>query len=177
MQSKKPLTKPLKIALFDGEVVCLGEGAVNFSMTVEAASLTAAALAEAVEAAQRGLAAGAGAAILLVEDEPIIRIQVAEVLSDAGYTVIEAGDAAEALAELEHGGDIQLMFTDVQMPGRLDGLGLAHLVARRWPMVFLMVASGHKEIGEDALPLGGRFLKKPYAFGEVLRHVRELTAG
>ena len=175
MNPKSPLARPLKVALVDGEVVFLGEGAVNFSMTLEAAEQTARNLSDVMQAAMQ--AGGPPApVILVVEDEAMIRAHVAMSLSDAGYSVIEASDAQEALLELERGAQIDLLFTDVQMPGSVDGLKLAQWVSVRWPRVTLLVSSGSFEPAKDAIPSGGRFLGKPYDFHELLRHVRELTA-
>lgn len=174
MTPKSPLTQPLRVALVEGEIVFLGEGAVNFSMTVEAASGTARALTGALAAA--GRAAGAlPPVVLVVEDEAMILAHVACVLSEAGYRVIEAANADEALSALEGGARVHLVFTDVQMPGKVDGLELARLVSTRWPRTSLLISSGRLELESDRLPPGGRFLRKPYDFGVMLRHVRELT--
>lgn len=173
MNPKSPLSRPLKVALIEGEIVFLGEGAVNFSMTLEAAEITSRELSDLVAAARAWPATAP--VVLVVEDEGPIRARAAMVLNDAGYRVIEAADADEALLELEKGVPIDILFTDVQMPGRFDGLALAHWVSLRWPRVTLLIASGRAAPAEDRLPAGCRFLEKPYRFPEMLRHVRELT--
>jgi CheY-like chemotaxis protein len=174
MSPKSPLSRPLTVTLIEGEVVFLGEGAVNFSMTWDAALGTAQALAEALKGRD---ARPLPAVVLVVEDEAMIRADVAGALSDAGYHVIEAADAEEALGQLEKGLRIHLLFTDVQMPGEVDGLELARMVSVRWPKTPVLVCSGRVEIASHVLPPGGRFLHKPYDYSLMLRHVRELTAG
>ena len=80
----------------------------------------------------------------------------------AGYEALEARDADEAIGILEARADIDLVFTDVQMPGTMDGIKLAHYIRDRWPPVKLIVASGHAIIEESNLPTGSRFFAKPY---------------
>jgi CheY-like chemotaxis protein len=114
--------------------------------------------------------------VLVVEDEPLVRIGALENLADAGFEVIEASNADEAIAILERRPDIHVVFTDIQMPGSMDGLRLAHFVRHRWPPIKIIATSGHAQIAEDDLPQGGRFLRKPYTHDEVARTIRELVA-
>jgi CheY-like chemotaxis protein len=114
--------------------------------------------------------------VLIVEDDELVREIGASVLTDAGYLVIEADGANQALAALEAGTEIHLMFTDIQMPGDMDGLQLAHIVSVRWPMIHLLISSGQVLPTRGAMPQGGRYLSKPYTAAEVLRHVGELVA-
>jgi CheY-like chemotaxis protein len=100
--------------------------------------------------------------VLVVEDEPLIRICAAHCLADAGFEVIEAADAAEAMEALEARNDVALVFTDVNMPGQLDGLELAWEVSRRRPEIPVIVTSGKATPREDQIPWGSRFLAKPY---------------
>lgn len=167
MSPKSALDRPLQITVIDGEAVFLGEGAVNFSMTLEAARRTLGRLAEVLRQPVR--------IILLVEDEPIVRELGVSALEGAGYGVIVAGNAADAMKALEAGAQVHLVFTDIQMPGEFDGLELAHRVNDRWPAIHLLIASG-RELGDRQMPAKGRFLSKPYAAAEMLRHVGELTA-
>ncbi|CAN7433965.1 response regulator [Phenylobacterium sp. LjRoot225] len=108
--------------------------------------------------------------VLVVEDELLIRICAACCLADAGFEVIEAADAEEAIAALEARADVVLVFTDVNMPGQIDGLDLAWEVSRRRPEVAVIVTSGKAIPREDQIPSGGRFLAKPYS-PEVLAKI------
>ena len=101
--------------------------------------------------------------VFLVEDEVGLRMVAVDGLEDAGYRVLEAGSAAEALQILESRGDVGVLFTEINMPGALDGLSLAELVHRRWPQIKLVVTSGR------GLPDDGRFLNKPYSLEEMTR--------
>lgn len=114
--------------------------------------------------------------IVVVEDETLIRFAVVAALEEAHFGVIEAGHAGEALTILEHEGvRVHVVFTDVRMPGPMDGLMLAHHVRRHWPRIGLLVASGQGIVSEDALPEGSRFIPKPYRLDHVVHHIRELA--
>jgi CheY-like chemotaxis protein len=147
-------------------------------MTYEAARITLLRLADAL----RGLLLNeptvrrSGAVVLLVEDETTIRELGAVVLEDAGYAVIEADSAISALQTLEMGAQVHVLFTDIQMPGDLNGLELAHIVADRWPAVRLLVSSGLVTPHPSGLPPHGRFIAKPYGMEDMLRQVNELVA-
>jgi CheY-like chemotaxis protein len=112
--------------------------------------------------------------VLLVEDEPLIRMVSAESLQDEGFEVVEAANADEALEVLRSRADVGLLFTDVNMPGRLDGLALAEMVYRLWPSIKLVVTSGRR-FGEP-LPDDGRFLGKPYDLSAMTRLITEVSA-
>lgn len=113
------------------------------------------------------------ALILVVDDEVLERMGASDMFLDAGYRVLEAGDADEALRFFETNADIRLLFTDVSMPGSMDGSALARQVAARWPQVGIIVTSGRPR--PDKLPLSMRFHDKPYEPMAVLRQVREMT--
>jgi DNA-binding NtrC family response regulator len=100
--------------------------------------------------------------VLVVEDEPFVRMVAADALTDSGIMAWEAGDADEALHVLDEHPGIGLVFTDVNMPGGMDGLGLAHEVSVRRPDVSLIVTSGAMNIADEELPDRGSFLPKPY---------------
>ena len=108
--------------------------------------------------------------VLLVDDEPLIRLVAADGLEDAGYDVVEAASASEALKILQTRGDVGVLFTDVNMPGDLDGLGLAGLVHDRWPNIKLVVTSGRPLAGH--VPDDGRFLTKPYTAEQMTACLR-----
>jgi CheY-like chemotaxis protein len=96
--------------------------------------------------------------ILIVEDEHLIRMDAADMIGAAGFDVVEAGNADEAIAILERRFDISVVFTDVQMPGSMDGLKLAAAVRGRWPPIKIVATSG-LNIGEGELPRSERFAK------------------
>jgi CheY-like chemotaxis protein len=105
--------------------------------------------------------------ILVVEDESLINLMVSEDLRRAGHIVISAYSADQAIAILESRNDIRLVFTDVDMPGSMDGLKLAAALRDRWPLVRIVITSGKHP--ETALPRGMPFVPKPYRIDEVLR--------
>ena len=115
--------------------------------------------------------------VLLVEDEAMVRMLGCDVLEEAGFEVIEAANADEALAVLRGGVDVQVLFTDVEMPGSLDGYGLARLAHEGWPQVKVLIVSGRSHPGPGDLPPGGAFIGKPYSPSEVVRRVREMAGG
>lgn len=100
--------------------------------------------------------------ILVVEDEPIIRMDIAIHLSDAGFEVLEAGNAADALVCLGNDPSIKVVMTDVDMPGQMDGLGLAARITQAWPLVRIIVVSGEPNATVAAMPDGCVFFDKPY---------------
>ncbi len=114
--------------------------------------------------------------MIIVEDEPLIRLMAVDVLADAGYTVLEADNADEALNVLEtQAAKINVLFTDVHMPGELDGLALAHHALRHWPWIGQLITSGRAHPAINTMPEGSRFLPKPYRTGEIIEHLRELV--
>src|SRR5687768_2058427 len=107
--------------------------------------------------------------ILLVEDEPLIRMMTSEALEDEGFCVVEAVDAAEALGQLEASPGTHLIVTDVRMPGKIDGIELAELVAQRWPDIRIIIVSGHARPSTASLPKGAIFLNKPYQPSQLVK--------
>jgi two-component system, response regulator PdtaR len=116
------------------------------------------------------------AVVLIVEDEFLLRMHAAEMIGDSGFDVVEAGNADEAIAILEARTDIHVVFTDIQMPGSMDGLKLAKFVRGRWPPIKIVATSGFVNVGKDDLPEGGRFLSKPYRPEQIVATLREVTA-
>ena len=108
--------------------------------------------------------------ILVVEDETLIRELVAEELEVAGYTIVIANDADQAIAILEARQDIHLVFTDVNMPGSTDGLKLAAAVRDRWPPVHIIITSG--KIRPLEIPANALFIPKPYVGKNVVAAMR-----
>ena len=115
--------------------------------------------------------------ILVVEDEPLIRIGLASLVEEAGYEALEAGGADEAIRIIERHPEVRIIITDVDMPGGMDGIRLAHFVRGRWPPIQLIVISGKVDIGTSLLPEGARFFAKPCPETALLAAVRELSAG
>jgi CheY-like chemotaxis protein len=115
------------------------------------------------------------AAVLVVEDEVLIRMSIADSIADGGFTVYEAANADQAIHLLETHPDIRVLFTDIDMPGSMDGLRLAEAVRDRWPPVKIVITSGHVTIGVDQLPADNHFFAKPYDADKVVRTLRELV--
>ena len=112
--------------------------------------------------------------VLIVEDEFLLRMDAVDMISSAGFEAIEASNADEAIGILEARCDITVVFTDIQMPGSMDGLKLARAVRGRWPPIKIVATSG-LSVGAADLPEGGRFVRKPYSPVEVTGVLRELT--
>ena len=112
--------------------------------------------------------------VLVVEDEPLILMGAVDFVESAGFEALEARNADEAIRLLERRSDIALVFTDVDMPGTMDGLRLAHAVRERWPPVFLLLASGKAILKESDLPAGARFFSKPYSEESITNTMRQL---
>ncbi len=115
--------------------------------------------------------------VLIVEDELLLRMNAVEMVGAAGFEVIEAGNADEAIEILETRPDITVVFTDIQIPGSMDGLKLARAIKGRWPPIKIIATSGRLNVEEIDLPEGGRFLPKPYGSQEITGVLRELTSG
>ena len=107
--------------------------------------------------------------VLVVEDEPIIRMNTVATIEDAGYVVIEASNADDAILLLEAHPDIRVVFSDIEMPGTMDGLKLVHAVRKRWPPVILILASGRVSPLVAEMPADTVFLSKPYAEDDLLK--------
>lgn len=112
--------------------------------------------------------------VLVVEDNSLVRVVIADFLESAGFAVIQAADGAAALLILASGAAFQLLFTDVQMPGPIDGVGVAMRVREQHPGMPIVVTSGHG--APETLPLNGRFIAKPYDNRKVVTLLSELLA-
>jgi CheY-like chemotaxis protein len=115
------------------------------------------------------------AVILIVEDDPLLRELAVGLVEDAGFVALEAGDAGQAVVQLEARADIAVMFTDINMPGRMDGLKLAHMVRDRWPPIKILVVSGQVRLRQSDLPSNSAFLEKPYRGEAVIARLRSLV--
>jgi CheY-like chemotaxis protein len=114
------------------------------------------------------------AVVLVVEDEMLLRMRAVDMVEDAGFTPVEAVDADEAVAILESRSDIALLFTDIQMPGSMDGLGLAHAVHERWPPVKIILVSGQLKAPNIDIPADSRFFGKPLKAGEMIAEIQDI---
>lgn len=115
--------------------------------------------------------------VVIVEDEPLIRMAAVDDLIDAGFMVIEAEHAADAIAILQSRAIyVDLLFTDIHMPGTMDGLALAHHASANWPWIALLLASGLTRPQTHEMPAGCWFLAKPYDPGKLVAHAKALTA-
>jgi CheY-like chemotaxis protein len=112
--------------------------------------------------------------VLIVEDEMLPRMRAMELVEDAGYASVEAVDGDEAFAILESRSDIALLLTDIQMPGRMDGLKLAHAVHKRWPPIKIIVVSGQLKLLDIDIPADGRFFEKPLEAATMIAEIRAM---
>ncbi len=112
--------------------------------------------------------------ILIVEDDALVRMSGIDMLEAAGFEVIDAASADDAIAILERAPEVQLLFTDVDMPGSMNGLELAALVHERWPNVRLLVTSGHHHIANSDVPDAGCFVPKPYSSMTIVNQITTL---
>ncbi|UOK70395.1 response regulator [Ancylobacter polymorphus] len=116
-------------------------------------------------------------AVLVVEDEPLVRFDIADYLAENGFEVHEAASADQALAILEAIPAIRLVFTDIDMPGSMDGLKLSAAVRKRWPPVQIIVTSGNRIAAAADMPEGSLFFAKPYRPADIARSMQGLLAG
>ena len=113
-------------------------------------------------------------AILIVEDDPLLRLLTVDIVESAGFVALPADNADEAVAILEARSDIALLLTDINMPGSMDGLKLAHAVRNRWPPIKIIVVSSR--VTECDLPTDSRFFAKPYHAEKLISEIRSLIA-
>lgn len=113
--------------------------------------------------------------VLVVEDEPLIRMTAVDMLEDAGFAVQEASNAHEAIERLRRDPDLHVLFTDVTMPGSMDGLALAHHAARDYPRIGVVIVSSHPAPAPHLMPEGALFLAKPYEPHHAVAHVHRVT--
>ncbi len=114
------------------------------------------------------------ALVLVVEDEMLLRMRAVDIVEDAGFASVEALDADEAVAILESRSDIALLFTDIQMPGSMDGLGLAHAVHERWPPVKIILVSGQLKLADIDIPPNSCFFGKPFEAAEMIAEIQDM---
>jgi two-component system, response regulator PdtaR len=112
--------------------------------------------------------------ILTVEDELLLSEYLGEILEEAGYSVVAAANADEAIAVLERRDDIRIVITDINMPGSMDGLRLAAAVKGRWPPIRIIIATGKGAPRTDEMPPDSQFVPKPYRSDRILAAVRHV---
>lgn len=110
--------------------------------------------------------------VLVVEDEMVLRIRAVDIVEDAGFTAVEAVNADEALSILESRSDISLLFSDIQMPGSIDGLKLAHAVHQRWPHIKIVLVSGQVKLADNDKPSNSRFFGKPIDVKQMIAELQ-----
>jgi CheY-like chemotaxis protein len=114
------------------------------------------------------------ALVMVVEDEALIRMDTVQMIEGAGYEVIEASNADEAVLILENRGDVEIVFTDINMPGSMDGLKLVKAIRMRWLWICLIVTSGKVMPLDGDIPADGRFIPKPYNARHVANILHEM---
>ena len=114
--------------------------------------------------------------VLVVEDEVFSRFHAVDLVEAAGYRAIEASNADEAIAILESRKDVRIVFTDIDMPGSMDGLKLARAVRDRWPPIELILTSGHFDVPENKIPERGLFFSKPYRDQEIVSALQKFAS-
>ncbi len=114
--------------------------------------------------------------VLVVEDEPVVRMVAVAIVEDGGFAVLEAGNADEAVILLESRADIRIVFTDIDMPGSMDGVALAVAVRGRWPPIEIIITSGFRYMGADELPARSVFIAKPYEANHLVEMLINLAA-
>ena len=112
--------------------------------------------------------------VLVVEDEMLLRMRAVDMVEGAGYTSVEAVDADQAIAILESRSDIALLFTDIQMPGQMDGLGLAYAVRERWPPIKIILVSGQLKLASIDIPVDSQFFGKPLAASAMIAEMQNM---
>ena len=113
--------------------------------------------------------------VLVVDDEAVLRFLASDVLEESGFQVLEAEDAKTALKVLADHPGVRVLFTDINMPGALDGLDLAREVHARWPDIKLVVTSGRARLSDQEIPDSGRFISKPYSLDALVEEIREVV--
>ena len=114
--------------------------------------------------------------MLVVEDDPLLRIAAVDLVEDAGFEAVEATDATQAVRILEERTDIRIVFSDIDMPRGLDGMRLAALIRRRWPPIELILTSGKLHPRPEEMPERGVFLSKPYREQDVVAELWRMSA-
>ena len=113
--------------------------------------------------------------VLVVEDEMVLRMRAVDIVEDAGFVPIEAISADQAIQILESRDDISLLFTDIQMPGTMDGLKLAHATHTRWPHIKIILVSGQIAVTDEDKPEDSKFFPKPLEIQQMISEIQEMV--
>lgn len=105
--------------------------------------------------------------VLVVEDEPLIRMSTVDFVEEMGFRVVEAASADEALLKIDTETELQVLLTDIDMPGLMNGVDLAHVVQQKFPTIGIIVVSGYRHAGVQTLPSGSHFFSKPYSYKQI----------
>ncbi|WP_158816135.1 response regulator [Methylocapsa sp. S129] len=114
--------------------------------------------------------------VLVVEDEPFLRMVAVDLVEEAGFEAVQAANADQAVRILEARVDIRIVFTDIDMPGSMDGMKLAMAIRGRWPPIEVILMSGLYNIEKDALPERSVFFRKPYNHNEIIATIQRMAA-
>jgi CheY-like chemotaxis protein len=115
------------------------------------------------------------ATVLVVDDEALVRMDLADMLASAGCRTLEACCAVDAIHILEHDPDISAVFTDIQMPGCMDGLALAHYVREHWPTTIIVISSGNRTPPQSDMPAETNFMSKPFGVVDLDKILEQLN--
>src|SRR5688572_19371529 len=113
--------------------------------------------------------------VLVVEDEMVLRMRAVDIVEDAGFVRVEAVSADQAINILEARDDISLLFTDIQMPGSMDGLKLAHAAHTRWPHIKIILVSGQIAVTDDDKPDDSEFFPKPLEIQQMVHELQRMV--
>lgn len=114
--------------------------------------------------------------VLVVEDEPFLRMVAVDLVEGAGFEAVQAANADQAVRILEARADIRIVFTDIDMPGSIDGMNLEIAIRGRWPPIEVILTSGLYNIGEDELPARSVFFRKPCNHNEIIATIQRMAA-
>lgn len=114
--------------------------------------------------------------VLVVEDEPLQRMMAVDMVEEAGFEVVEAADATEAISILENRPDIRIVFSDIDMPRGMDGMKLAAMVRNRWPPIEIILTSGRTPASAVTLPPRAVFFSKPFRPDEIVATMQRMAA-
>lgn len=114
--------------------------------------------------------------VLVVEDEPLLRLLASDMIEEAGFEVLQASNSTVAIATMEERLDVRVVFTDVDMPGGINGIELATFIRARWPTIHIVVTSGKPWPANEPVPVNVEFFPKPYRKDQVLDIVKRMAA-
>jgi len=113
--------------------------------------------------------------VLVVEDDPLLRMMAVDMVEEAGFEVVEATDATQAVEILERRADIRIVFTDIDMPRGMDGMKMAAVIRDRWPPIEIILTSGKLRPSPDQMPTRGVFFSKPFQEQDVIAEMRRMA--